>query len=127
ILRVGRHEARRLSRTEIRNQKREGPTSTAARPPQRVGSAGRFAGPDRIPARCAAFAPAPRPRSGVRGFADTCRTRKPGAKTMEQTVELRIVDPKTLNYSDKRDPRQVPADRLSDAALKANSNAIGFV
>ena len=48
--------------------KREGPTSTAARPPQRVGSAGRFAGPDRIPARCAAFAPAPRPRSGVRGF-----------------------------------------------------------
>jgi len=32
---------------------------------------------------------------------------------MEQTIELRIVDPKTLNYSDKRDPRQVPADRLS--------------
>ena len=46
---------------------------------------------------------------------------------MEQTIELRIVDPKTLNYADKRDPRQVPADRLSDAALKANSNAIGFV
>ncbi len=46
---------------------------------------------------------------------------------MEQTIELRIVDPKTLNYSDKRDPRQVPADRLSDAALKANSNAIGFI
>ncbi|HKN27316.1 MAG TPA: ParB N-terminal domain-containing protein [Roseiarcus sp.] len=46
---------------------------------------------------------------------------------MEKTIELRIVDPKTLNYSDKRDPRQVPADRLSDAALKANSNAIGFV
>ena len=40
---------------------------------------------------------------------------------------LRIVDPKTLIYADKRDPRQVPADRLSDAALKANSNAIGFV
>ena len=46
---------------------------------------------------------------------------------MEQTIELRIVDPKTLTYADKRDPRQVPADRLSDAALKANSNAIGFV
>ncbi len=46
---------------------------------------------------------------------------------MEQTIELRIVDPKTLIYADKRDPRQVPADRLSDAALKANSNAIGFV
>ena len=46
---------------------------------------------------------------------------------MKQTIELRIVDPKTLNYADKRDPRQVPADRLSDAALKANSNAIGFV
>ncbi len=46
---------------------------------------------------------------------------------MEKTIELRIVDPKTLNYADKRDPRQVPADRLSDAALKANSNAIGFV
>jgi ParB family transcriptional regulator, chromosome partitioning protein len=46
---------------------------------------------------------------------------------VEKTIELRIVDPKTLNYSDKRDPRQVPADRLSDAALKANSNAIGFV
>ncbi len=46
---------------------------------------------------------------------------------MEQTIELRIVDPKTLIYTDKRDPRQVPADRLSDAALKANSNAIGFV
>ena len=46
---------------------------------------------------------------------------------MEQTIELRIVDPKTLSYTDKRDPRQVPADRLSDAALKANSNAIGFV
>ena len=46
---------------------------------------------------------------------------------MEQTIELRIVDPKTLNYSDKRDPRQFPADRLSDAALKANSNAVGFV
>jgi len=50
-----------------------------------------------------------------------------GAKTMDQTIELRIVDPKTLSYADKRDPRQVPADRLSDAALKANSNAIGFV
>jgi ParB-like chromosome segregation protein Spo0J len=46
---------------------------------------------------------------------------------MEQTIELRIVDPKTLIYADKRDPRQVPADRLSDAALKANSNAIGFI
>jgi ParB-like chromosome segregation protein Spo0J len=46
---------------------------------------------------------------------------------MEQTIELRIVDPKTLIYADKRDPRQVPADRLSDAALRANSNAIGFV
>jgi len=46
---------------------------------------------------------------------------------MDQTIELRIVDPKTLSYADKRDPRQVPADRLSDAALKANSNAIGFV
>jgi hypothetical protein len=46
---------------------------------------------------------------------------------MEQTIELRMVDPKTLTYVDKRDPRQVPADRLSDAALKANSNAIGFV
>ena len=46
---------------------------------------------------------------------------------MEQTIELRIVDPKTLTYADKRDPRQVPADRLSDAALKANSNAIGFI
>ena len=46
---------------------------------------------------------------------------------MDQTIELRIVDPKTLIYADKRDPRQVPADRLSDAALKANSNAIGFV
>ena len=46
---------------------------------------------------------------------------------MEQTIELRIVDPKTLTYADKRDPRQVPSDRLSDAALKANSNAIGFV
>jgi ParB family transcriptional regulator, chromosome partitioning protein len=46
---------------------------------------------------------------------------------MEQTIELRIVDPKTLNYSDKRDPRQVSSDRLSDAALKANSKAIGFV
>jgi ParB family chromosome partitioning protein len=46
---------------------------------------------------------------------------------MEQTIELRIVDPKTLTYADKRDPRQVPADRLSDAALRANSNAIGFV
>ncbi|MGO9995977.1 MAG: ParB N-terminal domain-containing protein, partial [Steroidobacteraceae bacterium] len=48
-------------------------------------------------------------------------------QTMEQTIELRIVDPKTLTYADKRDPRQVPADRLSDAALKANTNAIGFV
>jgi ParB family chromosome partitioning protein len=46
---------------------------------------------------------------------------------MEQTIELRIIDPKTLTYADKRDPRQVPADRLSDAALRANSNAIGFV
>jgi ParB family chromosome partitioning protein len=46
---------------------------------------------------------------------------------VEKTIELRIVDPKTLNYNDKRDPRQVPADRLSDAALKANINAIGFV
>ena len=46
---------------------------------------------------------------------------------MEQTIELRIVDPKTLIYADKRDPWQVPADRLSDAALRANSNAIGFV
>jgi len=46
---------------------------------------------------------------------------------MDQAIELRIVDPKTLIYADKRDPRQVPADRLSDAALKANSNAIGFV
>ena len=46
---------------------------------------------------------------------------------MEKTIELRIVDPKTLSYADKRDPRQVPADRLSDAALKANSNAIGFI
>ena len=46
---------------------------------------------------------------------------------MDQTIELRIVDPKTLIYTDKRDPRQVPADRLSDAALTANSNAIGFV
>ena len=72
--------SRRLSRTGIRNQKREGPTSTAARPPQRVGSAGRFAGPDRIPARCAAFAPVPRPRSGVRGFADNL----PNQKDQEQ-------------------------------------------
>ena len=46
---------------------------------------------------------------------------------MEQKIELRIVDPKTLTYVDKRDPRQVPADRLSDAALKANSSAIGFL
>jgi hypothetical protein len=46
---------------------------------------------------------------------------------MDQKIELRIVDPKTLTYADKRDPRHVPADRLSDAALKANSNAIGFV
>jgi ParB-like chromosome segregation protein Spo0J len=46
---------------------------------------------------------------------------------MDQTIELRIVDPKILIYADKRDPRQVPADRLSDAALQANSNAIGFV
>ncbi len=46
---------------------------------------------------------------------------------MEQKIELRIVDPKTLKYTDNRDPRQVPADRLSDAALKANSNAIGFL
>ena len=28
---------------------------------------------------------------------------------MEQTIELRIVDPKTLTYADKRDPRQVPS------------------
>ena len=46
---------------------------------------------------------------------------------MEQKIELRIVDPKALIYADNRDPRQVPADRLSDAALKANSNAIGFL
>ena len=46
---------------------------------------------------------------------------------MEQKIELRIVDPKTLKYTDDRDPRQIPADRLSDAALKANSNAIGFL
>jgi ParB family chromosome partitioning protein len=46
---------------------------------------------------------------------------------MERTIELRIVDPKILTYADKRDPRQIPADRLSDAALKANTNAIGFV
>ncbi|MBV8109466.1 MAG: hypothetical protein JO012_06845, partial [Hyphomicrobiales bacterium] len=46
---------------------------------------------------------------------------------MDQKIELRIVDPRTLKYSDNRDPRQIPADRLSDAALKANSNAIGFV
>ena len=46
---------------------------------------------------------------------------------MDQKIELRIVDPKILTYTDKRDPRHVPSDRLSDAALKANSNAIGFV
>jgi ParB-like chromosome segregation protein Spo0J len=46
---------------------------------------------------------------------------------MDQKIELRIVDPKTLKYTDNRDPRQIPADRLSDAALKANSTAIGFV
>jgi ParB family chromosome partitioning protein len=46
---------------------------------------------------------------------------------MDHTIELRIVDSKTLIYADKRDPRQVPADRLSDAALKANSKAIGFI
>jgi hypothetical protein len=46
---------------------------------------------------------------------------------MDEKMALRIVDRKTLTYTDKRDPRQVPADRLSDAALKANSNAIGFV
>src|SRR5208337_4391189 len=71
----------------------------------------------------------PGPARALRG--SRFRTRLPNQKdqeqTMEQTIELRIVDPKTLNYSDKRDPRQVPADRLSDAALKANSNAIGFV
>ena len=46
---------------------------------------------------------------------------------MEQKIELRIVDPKTLIFNDSRDPRQIPADRLSDAALKANANAVGFI
>ncbi len=46
---------------------------------------------------------------------------------MEKNIELRIVDPKTLKFSDNKDPRQVPADRMSDAALKANAKAIGFI
>ena len=76
----GPPRSRRLSRTGIRNQKREGPTSTAARPPQRVGSAGRFAGPDRIPALCAAFAPVPRPRFPGSRF----RREPPNRKEQEQ-------------------------------------------
>lgn len=46
---------------------------------------------------------------------------------MDQNIELRIVDPKTLEFKDKIDPRHIPADRISDAALKANAKAIGFV
>jgi ParB-like chromosome segregation protein Spo0J len=46
---------------------------------------------------------------------------------MKQNIELRIVDPKTLKFSDNKDPRQVTADRMSDAALKANAKAIGFI
>ncbi|WP_294541587.1 ParB N-terminal domain-containing protein [uncultured Rhodoblastus sp.] len=46
---------------------------------------------------------------------------------MEQNIELRIVDPKTLKFIDNRDPRHIPADRMADAALKANAKAIGFL
>jgi ParB family chromosome partitioning protein len=46
---------------------------------------------------------------------------------MEKNIELRIVDPKTLKFADNKDPRQIPTDRMSDAALKANAKAIGFI
>ena len=53
--------------------------------------------------------------------------RSTGAQLDDQNIELRIVDPKTLEFKDKIDPRHIPADRMSDAALKANAKAIGFV
>jgi ParB-like chromosome segregation protein Spo0J len=42
-------------------------------------------------------------------------------------MELRIVDPKTLEFKDNKDPRQVVAPKTSDAGLKASAKAIGFI
>lgn len=42
-------------------------------------------------------------------------------------MELRIVDPKTLEFKDTKDPRQVAAPKTSDAGLKASAKAIGFI
>lgn len=42
-------------------------------------------------------------------------------------MELRIVDPKTLEFKDTKDPRQIAAPKTSDAGLKASAKAIGFI
>ncbi|MBB4200756.1 ParB family chromosome partitioning protein [Rhodoblastus sphagnicola] len=42
-------------------------------------------------------------------------------------MELRIVDPKTLEFKDTKDPRTIAADKTSDDALKASAKAIGII
>ncbi|WP_264598855.1 ParB N-terminal domain-containing protein [Rhodoblastus acidophilus] len=42
-------------------------------------------------------------------------------------MELRIVNPKTLEFKDNKDPREIAAAKASDAGLKANVKAIGFI
>src|SRR5271166_1847726 len=107
--------------------KREWPTSTGRAPAAKggFGRTLRWSGPN--PGALRRLCPGPAPALRGSRFRENLPNQKDQEQTMEQTIELRIVDPKTLTFADKRDPRQVPADRLSDAALKANSNAIGFV
>src|SRR5208283_2776832 len=118
---------RRLSRTGIRNQeaRRANEHGRASAAKGGFGRPLRWSGPN--PGALRRLCPGPAPALRGSRFRRHQPNQKDQEQTMEQTIELRIVDPKTLNYADKRDPRQVPADRLSDAALKANSNAIGFV
>jgi len=42
-------------------------------------------------------------------------------------MELRIVDPKTLEFKDAQDPRKIAADKTSDDALKASAKSIGVI
>ena len=46
---------------------------------------------------------------------------------MPLTLELRIVDPKTLEFTDNKDPRKIAADKGADTALKANAKEVGFL